>query len=368
MVRVQYLLKQRKADNQPIRTRQADKHSDADPEFLALTNRQRAAIDRAFNRGLATVSQRAQRHEKRRRIDPTSSEHGEGGSIVETSKQDVRSDEQEEGGFIPDDEGGFLDEAEGGFLPEDEEPMGSPVPDLIPDADNPSISENNQTARVPLHLLPTLLTSLGLPSDSDVLSVFRSSASGWDAEFDADSRRRKRGEEEAGVERKDFRAVCAALMGPDENEQDLGSEDEEAADAFTLPDDSDSSLSPISSESSYGGRRTSEGKQKATEEDRPAKGRRKKLEMNGPVKLSTQQKEAVRDIWEMLKPPGEQGKRGHAANILGKEEVKKWARALGEMWSEDELSEMVTLFSTQHEQRGLSFDDFSAVMLRAGLV
>ena len=29
---------------------------------------------------------------------------------------------------------------------------------------------------------------------------------------------------------------------------------------------------------------------------------------------------------------------------------------------------MVALFSTQHEQRGLSFDDFGTVMLRAGLV
>lgn len=33
-----------------------------------------------------------------------------------------------------------------------------------------------------------------------------------------------------------------------------------------------------------------------------------------------------------------------------------------------EITDMVGLFSTQHEQRGLNFDDFGAVMARARLV
>lgn len=32
------------------------------------------------------------------------------------------------------------------------------------------------------------------------------------------------------------------------------------------------------------------------------------------------------------------------------------------------IGDMVTLFSSQHEGRGLSYDDFGMVMLRAGLV
>lgn len=32
-----------------------------------------------------------------------------------------------------------------------------------------------------------------------------------------------------------------------------------------------------------------------------------------------------------------------------------------------QITDMVTLFSTQHEGRGLSYDDFGAIMVRAGL-
>jgi hypothetical protein len=36
------------------------------------------------------------------------------------------------------------------------------------------------------------------------------------------------------------------------------------------------------------------------------------------------------------------------------------------MWLQ--ITEMVSLFSSQHEKRGLSFEDFGGVLLRAGLV
>jgi hypothetical protein len=32
-----------------------------------------------------------------------------------------------------------------------------------------------------------------------------------------------------------------------------------------------------------------------------------------------------------------------------------------------QITEMITLFSTQYQGRGLSYDDFGAIMVRAGL-
>jgi hypothetical protein len=76
--------------------------------------------------------------------------------------------------------------------------------------------------------------------------------------------------------------------------------------------------------------------------------------------------------------------------VLGRDEVKRWVRELGEMWTDEEvrlvrscaleaitpdesglmgqIGEMVSLFSTQHEGRGLSYDDFGQVMARGRIV
>ena len=336
--------KRGRADVQPPRTRLADKEeADADPEFLALTPKQRRAIDRAFDRGIATLSKQRGRASKRRRLnpEPDAAINSDGGFLAEDN----------EGGFVPDDEGGFVPDEQddaGGFLPDEGEDEGGFMPDDDGDVTmETSDKEDRSDIRIPLSLLPTLLGSLGLPADEDVLAVFRSSASGWSADTDPTARRRKAAgaaaeETEGGVKRKDFRAVCAALMGLDQEGEEDGSadEDEGGDEAFELSDTgSESSLSSLSGSSYAGPTGRSKGKGKEKASTPPARTKRgKKLEVDAPVKLSSRQKEAVKDIWEMLKPPSEAGKRGHAANVLGRDEVKKMARTLGEMWSEDEVS------------------------------
>ncbi|WVR04721.1 hypothetical protein IAU60_001732 [Kwoniella sp. DSM 27419] len=382
----------------------------ADPEYLALSAKQRRAIDRAFARGLKAVEGRGK---KKRKLDQgvqvdsvTADAHGDVGGGFMTV------DDGAEGGFMLDGDeedgaGGFLpDDGGGGFMPDDDEEAGGFMPEE-PEAGPsrtstrpPSIAPTplRANSKIPLYILPGLLASLGLPSDEDVLSVFRASASGWDEEEQVPARRKGKDEDvpEGGVELKDFRAVCAALM-PAEEEGEGGSQDdvmeevddEDDEDAFQSPEEDESDLSSLSG-SEYGGADKSTGrssrkvkstgfaeddegitsKSKTTRRTRGKKGLVK--DDQGRVRLSARQKELAKDVWDMLKPPapaGTQGaKQARGSDILSREEVKKWVRTLGEMWTEDEITDMVTLFSSQHEGRGLTFEDFGGVMLRAGLV
>ena len=171
-----------------------------------------------------------------------------------------------------------------------------------------------------------------------------------------------------GVGKKDFRAVCAALMGPDDGGNFLASdeekgEDEEAdedvdmeGDEYNLSGDEDSGLSDLDSASSFDGgeggtkskSRKSGGKAKGNEPKR--KGRKARMIDEGPVKLSSRQKDMVADIWRMLKSvsaaggtaafgrnKGTGGGDGPGSRIMGRDEVKTLVRDLGEMWTDEEV-------------------------------
>ncbi|WOO78647.1 uncharacterized protein LOC62_02G002186 [Vanrija pseudolonga] len=328
---------------------------DADPEFLALSDRQRRQVDRAFSRGLRLAGGR--RPAKRRKVDTgraasaaASTSNLDGGGFVDDGGGFI--DDGGGGGFLPDNGGGFVDDG-GGFLPDDgggfiaDDDSGGFVPDSGPST-VPATPAATET--VPLRFIPALLSSLSLPADDDVLAVFRASASGWDA---------KPGEEvDPAVGLKDFRAVCAALMEPEED-------DGEAMDVEPSSDDGSSDnfeLSELSDAPSEDDDDDDDG-----EYGRPKPARRTRrtaaLEVTR-IKLNPHQREMARDIWGMLKPTAS----GPGSGILGRDEVKRWARELGEMWSDDEITDMVQLFSSQHEGRGLTFEDFGIVMVRAGLV
>jgi hypothetical protein len=232
------------------------------------------------------------------------------------------------GGFVSDEgDGGFLpDEAGGGFMPDEQEESGSKN-----ETTNTAPPEDGEPRRIPLRKLPAILSSLNLPSDEDVLAVFRASASGW---TEPNRYASKEEEEEnrlmsGGVELKDFRAVCAALMGPDDHS---GGSDEEEGDVYKGGGD-ESSLSEIT-----------EDEYEDPEEPVPKKGKgrgggrgkkRVELEDNGKIKLNARQREVVNDLWGMMKPEEEQHKRG--GHILGRDEVRRKVRDLGEMWTEDEV-------------------------------
>lgn len=346
---------------------------DADPEFLALSERQRRQVDRAFSRGLRLSGGR--RPAKRRKVDTGRSGSAaastpnldgggfvdDGGGFVDDGGGGFLADDGG-GGFI-DDGGGFLPDDGGGFVPEDD--SGGFVPDSGPSTVSPTPAP---TETVPLRFIPALLSSLSLPADDDVLAVFRASASGWDA---------KPGEEvDPAVGLKDFRAVCAALMEPEEDAdvpmEVEPSSDDGSSDNFELSELSDAPSEDADDDDEYG-------------RPKPARRTRKSAAASLQVtriKLNPHQREMARDIWGMLKPNAS----GPGSGILGRDEVKRWARELGEMWSDDEVSDanlrwtgmqaltpcqitdMVQLFSSQHEGRGLTFEDFGIVMVRAGLV
>lgn len=130
------------------------------------------------------------------------------------------------GGFIVDDTapGGFIvdDSAGGGFIPESTSTT---------DEDDPTNS--NRIDHIPFAVIPSALQLLDLqPDDDDVLSVFRNAATGWENKHA--SRANEHGDSHLLVSRKDWRAVCAALMdvttGDDEDEDRDGDEDVEMRD------------------------------------------------------------------------------------------------------------------------------------------
>jgi hypothetical protein len=240
------------------------------------------------------------------------------------------------GGFDPDDAGGggfVSDEGDGGFLPEGGE--GGFMPDGSQESEPAQpTTEEGEPRRIPLRKLPAILSSLNLPSDEDVLAVFRASASGW---TEPNRYASKEEEEEnrlmsGGVELKDFRAVCAALMGPDEVGSNDDDDDDEGEDVYK-GGGHESDLSEIT-----------EDEYEDPEEPVPKKGKgrgggrgkkRVELEDNGKIKLNARQREVVNDLWGMMKPEAEQHKRG--GHILGRDEVRRKVRDLGEMWTEDEV-------------------------------
>lgn len=297
---------------------------DADPEFLELSERQRAAIDRAFERGL-------QRPSKRRRLT-----RKEKASARSTPAGGFLADEDEgAGGFIPDDDaGGFIpDDGAGGFLPDDEAGGFMPSGDegggfVVDEPSSAPTAAGTPAERVPIGRVPALLASLGLPSDEDVLSVFRASAAGWEDDSEGSG---------GSVSLKDWRAVCAALMTPGDDEalQDEAEEgnfdDEELS---SLSSDEDDFVPSAEEGDEEGG--SDYGKKSASAT--PAPRRRQKRQAKSH--LSSQQKELGRDIWDMLKPQG--------GSTLSKDEVKKWAREMGEMWSDDEVSSIGIALSLRY--------------------
>jgi hypothetical protein len=320
-------------------------NGDDDAEFLALPARTRRVIDRAFDRGLRIASGRPA---KRRKLDKNGSSASASGSASVSASAAVTPDEG--GGFMDDEGGGFMDEAGrgfmeedgGGFMPDEDEGGGFMDEDPAPGPRRPTASRPSRSAsasaparsyddRIPLRLVVSLLSSLGLPADEDVLAVFRASAEGW-GEGEADT--------EASVSRKDFGAVCAALLpeellnddGNGDDDEEMGEDEDEDEDedaAESSDDDESDDFEPSDSGSEFGQpKENGKGKGKA-------KGKRSLVDAP-PPRLSGAQRDAAREVWDLLKPHTAGSDPG--AHILGVLEVKRWAREMGEMWSDDEVS------------------------------
>ncbi|CDO75809.1 hypothetical protein BN946_scf184951.g7 [Trametes cinnabarina] len=177
-----------------------------DRGFAALPLSLRTRIDAAFDSALRGSSSAEEPARKRRRLEAT----------------------PQPGGFIAEDTapGGFLPEepAAGGFLVD--EPLESDSPasgKFLANDEDDDASDSQRRSQIPMRLIPTALQILDLPpDDEDVLSVFRNAAAGWEGRGRTPSGRGE--EEEAFVSRKDWRAVCAALLdtaAADDGEVDM---------------------------------------------------------------------------------------------------------------------------------------------------
>ncbi|KAI0708882.1 hypothetical protein C8T65DRAFT_537151, partial [Cerioporus squamosus] len=162
-----------------------------DPAFALLPPTLKRSIDDAFDSAAAP----------HKRHKPA--------QVVNSLPGGFLADDVPAGGFIPDDPtpggfspdaGGFVaDTQAGGFLRE-----GSTTSAID--------EESSPPTHIPLSSIPTALQILDLqPDDEDVLAVFQNAATGWGDRAHAHGL--AEGSQDAFVSRKDWRAVCAALLG-----------------------------------------------------------------------------------------------------------------------------------------------------------
>ena len=176
---------------------------DIDPAFALLPSALRKRIDDALDAAIDGAHDGSLPARKRRKVDP---EAGPGGFVVDNVPAP--------GGFFPDTPaGGFLvDEPQGGGFVRDSSPQ---VAEGSLDGDSEGHRE------IPLLLIPTALQLLDLPpDDEDVLAVFRNAASGWGGRAQDGHTSEAADDGGAFVSRKDWRAVCAALLDTGREEED----------------------------------------------------------------------------------------------------------------------------------------------------
>ncbi|KAI0030437.1 hypothetical protein K488DRAFT_54266 [Vararia minispora EC-137] len=160
-----------------------------------------AEYDEAFT----SLSQRL-----RRKID-LAFDNAAGISLGHATGAGMKASPPAPGGFLPDEgaaPGGFMldDDAAGRFLPSSPTVSQGFIPPSLP---APEARRPSPDDLIPLSKIPHALQLLDLPpSDEEVLSVFRHAASGW-GEYGSE-------EGEESVNRRDWRAVCSALLGEDE--------------------------------------------------------------------------------------------------------------------------------------------------------
>lgn len=187
-----------------------------DPSFAALSSQLRKRIDRAFDSVLDSTNVEPGPAPKRRKVTHEPEPELSGGFLREDPQPGGFIVDSESGGFVVDasQPGEFVVEAVGGS---DAMTGGFLVEEAEHDED---ISAHNRN-HIPFSLIPTALQLLDLPpDDEDVLSVFRNAASGWAGDTSS-----SRAEHEDSVSRKDWRAVCAALLDSGDPDVDVDVQD-----------------------------------------------------------------------------------------------------------------------------------------------
>ncbi|KAI0666747.1 hypothetical protein C8Q78DRAFT_419262 [Trametes maxima] len=344
-----------------------------DPAFAALPSPLRERIDAALDAALKNNSDGSPAR-KRRKVAHSPPQ---GGFVAA-------------GGFIPEEPaaGGFIvnEPAGGGFI-RDTTPVaaGGFVADDASDDDEPH-------THIPLSLIPTALQNLDLqPDDEDVLSVFRNAASGWRTRGGA-------GDDppDALVSRRDWRAVCAALLDTgagDDEDEDVDMDDDprgSAQDAEEAPSDcGEEYVGSNGSESDNEGEDGSDDEYRegggGFERPRAAKASPKKgatragrkqggggrraasgteSEDEGARSLTARQKKECRVAFGLFFPEVGEGELDEQRIRI--KDITRVAKVLKEKITAEETVEMLEAFSSSGD-KSLSLGDFERMMVAAKL-
>ncbi|KDQ06330.1 hypothetical protein BOTBODRAFT_71009 [Botryobasidium botryosum FD-172 SS1] len=351
-----------------------------DLDFLALPERIRAQIDRAFDDVVQGHSNKGKGKAKEAQRTRAASPAAAGGFIRD-------DDDEEDMGDVP-----FSKPTTGGFLP-----------------DSPPLSTTGspplQSALLPLFRVPDALRLLQLPPrDPEVLEVFENAASGWAGE--EDSNLEDDGEKGRGVSRRDWRAVCAVLVeqyrdesdhgevemeddgddleGAEEVEDveeiDGGESDEYIEEEGTADEEGDSGSDygasqagpshrkPAARAGKSSGTRSRKGGVRTRARGRP---RQSEDEHSGssPEReryLTRQQKRQCQAAFQLFFPDVTDESELQSKRIMIKD-VSRVASLLKEKLSAEDIVEMLEAFSSSPD-KSVGLDDFENMMLQVGLV
>ncbi|OJT09614.1 hypothetical protein TRAPUB_13921 [Trametes pubescens] len=324
-----------------------------DPGYAALPQELQERIDDALDEALKDSATDAEPAHKRRKLDHSPAP---GGFVA--------------GGFIPD------SPAANGFIVDEPYSGGGFVRDESP------VAGERQTY-IPFSLIPTALQLLDLqPDDEDVLAVFRNAATGWGGE-------RSEGEDEdALVSRKDWRAVCAALLdsgsGDEDEDVDMDDRSGDAAEDGLEEAASDSGEDFVQSES--GAEESLDGSDEEYEEDGGGFVRTKTAKKGGKVAterqaarktrstaatadgeahaLSARQKAECRAAFALFFPDVQEDELGKQRIAI--KDITRVAKLLKEKITAEETVEMLEAFSSAADKT-MGLSDFERMMISAKL-
>ncbi|KAJ3489660.1 hypothetical protein NLI96_g1974 [Meripilus lineatus] len=261
----------------------------------------------------------------------------------------------------------------GGFIIEDPQPGGFVVEDPSDEeVDLTAMQSHGEHSQIPLSLIPTALQILDLqPDDEDVLAVFRNAASGWEG-----PNSQQAGQEQF-VSRKDWRAVCAALL--DNSDANLISDDGdgESADEYQDPhglseSSRDSSVSDDDyQETSYApstSRRSRKGKAKAKSTRKLSNAASAVPEVGhaskGILKPTARQRLECRRTFSLFFPDVDDDQLDRQKIMI--KDITRVASLLKEKITAEEIIEMLELFSSSPD-KSMNLGDFERMMLMAKL-
>jgi len=281
-----------------------------DPAFLALPARLRQRIDSAFDS-----------------VAPQST-HGasaEAGSFI-VGGSTSQSAEYEAGGFIVED-----------------------------------LPLNSAQTHILLSEIPGALSLLELSPDDDIMGVFKNAATGWGAQNARND----------GVSRKDWRAVCAALLEGELVDEEDPAVDEDAemdtdsgpdSDEYRVDEQSSDTEEPSSDEYEEPDQTTAKGKkaQKAAQRT-PTKSSGTDI----PRQLTESQKAQCRRDFGRFFPQVPDVELDHQRIMI--KDIARVADLLKENLKTEEILEMLEAFSTRGD-KSISLTDFEYMMIVTKLV